>query len=88
MILQYNVTDSSLFVDATKMYQFKAKDSKIIRDYTLCLGNILKDFAIINAKKKKKNRIKRKCNFFFPVNFNPGDTMNVLDIHKYLMKGA
>ena len=87
MILQYNVTDSSLFVDATKMYQFKAKDSKIIRDYTLCLGNILKDFAISNAK-KKKNRIKRKCNFFFPVNFNPGDTMNVLDIHKYLMKGA
>ena len=53
MILQYNVTDSSLFVDATKMYQFKAKDSKIIRDYTLCLGNILKDFAISNAKKKK-----------------------------------
>ena len=39
-------------------------------------------------KKKKKNRIKRKCNFFFPVNFNPGDTMNVLDIHKYLMKGT
>ena len=58
MILQYNVTDSSLFVDATKMYQFKAKDSKIIRDYTLCLGNILKDFAISNAKKKKKKKKK------------------------------
>ena len=39
-------------------------------------------------KKKRKNRIKRQCNFFFPVNFNPGDTMNVLDIHKYLMKGT
>ena len=59
MILQYNVTGSSLFVDATKMYQFKAKDSKIIRDYTLCLGNILKDFAISNAKKKKKKKKKK-----------------------------
>ena len=65
MILQYNVTDSSLFVDATKMYQFKAKDSKIIRDYTLCLGNILKDFAISNAKKKKKTGLKGSVIFFF-----------------------
>ena len=28
-----------------KIYQFKTKNSEI-RDYTLCLGNISKDFAI------------------------------------------
>ena len=29
------------------MYKFKAKDSKI-KPYSLCLGNILKDFTIGN----------------------------------------
>ena len=33
-----------------------------------------------------KNRVKRKCNFF-SVDFNPIDTNNILDIHRYLMKG-
>ena len=40
-----------LFVLATKIYQFKAKDSEI-KDCKLCLGNISKDFTI-NAFKKK-----------------------------------
>ena len=34
----------------------------------------------------KKNKIKRNCKFFFSVNFNPIDTNDILDIHKYLMK--
>ena len=59
--LHYNGSNSFLFVNATKIYQFKAKDSGI-KDYTLCLGNISKDFTINNMK---KNRIKRNCNFFF-----------------------
>ena len=42
-----------------KIYQFKAKDSEI-KHYTLCAGNISKDFAINNMKK----RINRKCVFF------------------------
>ena len=33
-------------------YQFKIKDSEI-KDYALCLGNISKDFTIINMKKKQ-----------------------------------
>ena len=37
--LQYNGSHSFLFVKATKIYQFKAKDSEI-KDYTLCLANI------------------------------------------------
>ena len=32
------------------MYQFKAKYSKI-KSYSLCLGNILKDFTIDNMRK-------------------------------------
>ena len=36
-----------LFVNTTKINQFKAKDSKI-KPYPLCLGNILKDFAVNN----------------------------------------
>ena len=39
-----------LFVKATKVYQFKAKNSEI-KDYALCLGNVSKDFTINNMKK-------------------------------------
>ena len=41
--LHYNGRNSFLFVNVTKLYQFKAKDSEI-KDYALCLGNISKDF--------------------------------------------
>ena len=59
--LHHNGSNSFLFVNATKIYQFKAKDSEI-KDYALYLGNISKDFTIDNMK---KNRIKRKCKIFF-----------------------
>ena len=43
--------DSSFwYVNAVKMYQFKAKDSEI-KSYLLCVGNILKDFTVHNMKK-------------------------------------
>ena len=48
--LHYNRSNSFLFVNATKIYQFKAKDSEI-KSYTLHLGNISKDFTINNMKK-------------------------------------
>ena len=44
---------ASYFVNATKINQFKAKDSEI-KDYALFLVNILKCFRINNMKKKKK----------------------------------
>ena len=56
--LHYNRSSTFLFVNATKIYQFKAKGAEI-KGYTLCLGNISKDFTINN------NRIKRKCKMFF-----------------------
>ena len=48
--LHYNLRISFLFLNATKIYQIKAKDSER-KDYSLCLGNISKDFTINNAKK-------------------------------------
>ena len=49
-----------MFVNATKVYQLKAKDSEI-KDYTLCLANISKDFAGNNMKNTK---LKGVVNFF------------------------
>ena len=46
-----NRSNSFLFVNATKVYQFKAKNSEI-KDYLLCLGNFSKDFTINNMKKQ------------------------------------
>ena len=50
--LHYNESNIFSFVNATKIYQFKAKDSEI-KDYALCLGNVSKDFKINNMKKKQ-----------------------------------
>ena len=58
--LHYNGSNS-LFVNATKLYQLKAKDSEI-KIYPLCLGNISGDFSANNAT---KNRIKWVCAQFF-----------------------
>ena len=49
--LHYNGSNSFLFVNATKAYQFKVKNSEK-KDYALCLGNISKDFTINNLKNK------------------------------------
>ena len=59
--LHYNAINSSLFVNTTKIYQFKAKNPEI-KGYALCLGNISKDFTINNMK---KNAIRRSCKIFF-----------------------
>ena len=50
---------SSLLI-LEKINQFKAKVSEINK-YSMCLGNISKVFTMENIK---KNRIKRKYNFF------------------------
>ena len=49
--LQFNGSSSFLFVNATKIYHFKAKDSEI-KIYPFCLGNISKDFRTDNIKKQ------------------------------------
>ena len=87
--LHYNGSNSFLFVTTTKIRQFKASNSEI-KDYALCLSNISKDFAIYNMKKKtkkKKTGLKGVVKFLL-VDFNPSDTNDILDIHKYLMRGT
>ena len=79
--LHYNGRNSFLFVIATKIYKFKAKNIEI-KDYALCLGNIPKEFTIDNMKKTGLKGVVK----LFSVDFNLIDTNDILDIHKYLMK--
>ena len=79
--LHYNGSNSFLFVNSTKIYQFKAKNSEISY-YALCLGNIWKDFAINNMTKTGLKGVVK----FFSVDFNPITNNDILDIHKYFMK--
>ena len=44
--LPYNGSNTFLFVNATKVYQLKAKNSEI-KDYALCFGNVSKDYLLI-----------------------------------------
>ena len=53
--LHYNKENSYLFVNCTKIFNFKSKDPEILPS-PLCLGNISRDWSIDNMK---KNRIKR-----------------------------
>ena len=77
----YNGINSFLFINATKIYQFKAKDSEIEK-YPLSLGNISKDFSVDRMKKTGLNG----CAYDFNVHYNTIATNNVIDNHKYLMK--
>ena len=43
-ILHYNGSNNFLFVNATKLYQFKTNAKYIRKDYALHLGNVSKDF--------------------------------------------
>ena len=53
-------TTVSYLLMLQKIYHFKAKEPEL-KYYTLCLGNISKDFTINNMK----NRIERKCKIIF-----------------------
>ena len=79
--LHYNKSNSFLFANATKIYQFKAKDSEI-KSNRLCLGNMSNDFTLDNMKKAGlKGSIK-----VFLVDYNTVNTSDILVIHRYLMK--
>ena len=76
--LHYNGNNSYLFVNTTKMYQFKAIEFEL-KDYILSLCNISKDFTINTIFKKTG----LKATAVFSVDFKPFDTKDILDIHKY-----
>ena len=68
-----------MFVNTTKIYQFKAKDSEIKR-YPLCLGEISGDFSSNNFRKQLSlsGRL-----YDFSVDYKAFETSNIVAIHKY-----
>ena len=52
--LHYNKENSYLFVNGTEIHNLKSKDFKIFA-YSLCLGNISKDWSVDNMKKTGLN---------------------------------
>ena len=80
--LYYNGRNSFLFVNFTKIYQFKAKYSAI-KNHPVCLGNISGDFSA-NTWKKKTGL--NGWVYSFSVDYRTFDISNIINIHKYLMK--
>ena len=80
--LRSNERNSFLFVNATKIYYFKLKDSEI-KAYPLCLGKISKGFSVDNMKTWIWLN---EYIYDFSVDYNAITVGNILDIHKYLMK--
>ena len=80
LYLHCNGSNRFIFVNATKMYEFKAKDPEK-NDYPLCLGNISKDFTVKLNKTWFKGIV-----IVFSVEFNPTDTNDILNIHWCLIK--
>ena len=60
LCLHYNGNNSFLFVNATKIYQFKVKELEK-KNYAMCFVSIYKILQLITWKV----RIKRNCKFFF-----------------------
>ena len=79
--MDYNGANSYLFVNGKEIVKFKAKDSEIL-SYSLCLGNISKDWTLDNMKKTGFNGYI----YDFSVGYNAIAVFDILDIHKYLME--
>ena len=79
--LHYNGTNRYLFVNGTKLIKFKAKDSEL-DDNILCLGNISKDFSVVNMKKTGLYGTVDE----FSVEYGAIPVDNLLNIRKYLIK--
>ena len=79
--MEWNGRNSYLFVNGKEIIKFKAKDSEIV-PYSLCLGNISKDWTNDNMKKTGFNGFI----YDFSTNYNAITTSDILDIHKYLTK--
>ena len=79
--LHYNGANSYWFVNGTEIIKFKAKDSEIV-PYSLCLGNISKDWTNDNMKKPGFNGYV----YDFSTDYKAINKSDIVDIHKYLMK--
>ena len=79
--LHYNRANSYLFVNGTKIYKFKAKDSEIVAS-PLCLGNISKDWSADNMKKTGLTGYV----YDFSADYSTVTVDDIKDIRNYLMK--
>ena len=77
----YTGVNSYLFVNGKEIHKFKAKDSDIVAT-SLCLGNISKDWTVINRKKTGLNGYV----YDFSVDYGSIEVDDVLDIQNYLKK--
>ena len=79
--LHNNGGNSYLFVNATEIIKFKAKDFAIVAS-PLCLGNISKDWSTDNMKKTGLIGYV----YDFSPDYNAVTLDDIKDIHNYLMK--
>ena len=79
--MHFNGANSYLFVNGTEIIKFTAKDSEIVA-YSLCLGNISKDWSQDNTK---KTGLKGYV-YDSSTDYSAIDVSDIKDIHKYLMK--
>ena len=79
--LHYNGTNSYLFVNATEIIKFKAKDSEIVAT-PLCSGNTLKNWPVDNMKKTGLNGYV----YDFSFDYDTIAVDDILGIHSFLMK--
>ena len=81
--MHYNRANSYLFVNGTEIHKFKVKDSEI-KAYSLCLGNMSKDWSYDNMNMEKTGF--NSYIYDFSTDYNAIDVDNIKDIHKYFMK--
>ena len=70
-----------MYPNGVKGNQSKVEDSEI-KAYSLCFGNISKDFAIANLKKIRLNG----CVYDFFLDYSTINAIDISDIYKYLIK--
>ena len=80
--LHYNGANSYLFVNGTKIYKFKAKDSEIVA--TPLFRKYFK--RLVNRLYEKKKTGLNGYVYDFSVDSDSTDVDDIKDIHKYLMK--
>ena len=79
--LHYNGANSYLFVNGTRIYKFKVKDSEIVAS-PICLENTSRDWSTENIKKTGFTGYV----YDFSVDYDATDVDDIKDIYKYLMK--
>ena len=79
--LHYNGDSSYLFVNGKEIVNFKAKHSEIV-PYPLCLGNVSKDFSLINTT----NTGLYGYIYDFSVDYKAITNDKIHDIYRYLME--